>query len=458
MLPKQPDADYGKGLPHYLLYPFVEGFYRFKWGMSFTERVSFDFSRKTEPEELLAEAHSPVVPVLPATWYAKTNALGLVAVPLGSQFALWDKYLEASYQNYLHVRDNERTYGYFNYGDWYGERGRNWGNNEYDLAHGYFMQFVHSGNRDYFRLALTAARHQADVDCVHAYPDPYYVGSNHQHSIGHTGTWSQNPRHATWTHRYDSHTSAENGHTWAEGMFDAWFLAGETPVMESALALSEHITWAMSRNFKALGTHERSAGWSLKAIMAAYRATSDPLYLEAAQRIAAVALAEQKFDDGGAWPHILPQDHAGGHPGARGNAIFLISVLLAGLQDYHLVTHDPAVAKSIISGARWLAKCWNEEAQGWPYTASPSGEPYFKPSTGLNLMPVGPLAYAGHLTGESRFMEIVEAALGATVRSGAASDGKSIALKMIFTSEALARLQQWYAKHHKEKEATLLSR
>lgn len=242
MLPKQPDADYGKGLPHYLLYPFVEGFYRFKWGMSFTERVSFDFSRKTEPEELLAEAHSPVVPVLPATWYAKTNALGLVAVPLGSQFALWDKYLEASYQNYLHVRDNERTYGYFNYGDWYGERGRNWGNNEYDLAHGYFMQFVHSGNRDYFRLALTAARHQADVDCVHAYPDPYYVGSNHQHSIGHTGTWSQNPRHATWTHRYDSHTSAENGHTWAEGMFDAWFLAGETPVMESALALSEHIT------------------------------------------------------------------------------------------------------------------------------------------------------------------------------------------------------------------------
>ena len=191
------------------------------------------------------------------------------------------------------------------------------------------MQFVRSGNRDYFRLALTAARHQADVDCVHAYPDPYYVGSNHQHSIGHTGTWSQNPRYATWTHRYDSHTSAENGHTWAEGMFDAWFLAGETPVMESALALSEHITWAMSRNFKALGTHERSAGWSLKAIMAAYRATSDPLYLEAAQRIAAVALAEQKFDDGGAWPHLLPQDHAGGHPGARGNAIFLISVPLS---------------------------------------------------------------------------------------------------------------------------------
>jgi len=457
LLPKQPDKDFGKGLPHYLLYPFVEGFYRFKWGMAFTERVSFDFSGKIGPEELLAEANSAVVAVLPAAWYAKSNALGPMAVPQGGQFGLWDKYLADCYQNYLRVRDKDRTYGYFNYGDWYGERGRNWGNNEYDLAHGYFMQFVRSGNRDYFRLALVAARHQADVDCVHAYPDPHYVGANHQHSIGHTGTWSQNPRHATWSHRYDSHTSAENGHTWAEGMLDAWFLAGESPVMESALALSEHLTWATSPNFKALGTHERSAGWSLKAIMAAYRATYDPLYLDAARRIAAVALAEQKFDDGGAWPHVLPQDHAGGHPGARGNAVFLISILLAGLQDYHLQTHDPAVAKSIVSGARWLVKCWNEEAQGWPYTASPAGEPYFKPSTGLSLMPIGPLAYAGHLTGESRFMEIVEAALGATLRSGAGSDGKAIAQKMIFASGALALLQGWYAEHHKDQQATLLS-
>ena len=457
LLPKQPDANYGKGLPHYLLFPFVEGFYRFKWGMSFTERVSFDFSGGAGSEELLAEANKAVVAVLPAAWYAQTNALGPMAVPLGSQFALWDKYLADCHQNYLQVRDKDRTYGYFNYGDWYGERGRNWGNNEYDLAHGYFMQFARTGNRDYFRLAITAARHQADVDCVHAYPDPYYVGSNHQHSIGHTGTWSQNPRYATWTHRYDSHTSAENGHTWSEGMFDAWFLAGESPVMESALALSEHITWAMSPTFKALGTHERSAGWSLKAIMAAYRATYDPLYLEAARQIVAVALAEQKFDDGGAWPHLLPGDHAGGHAGARGNAIFLIAVLLTGLEDYHLETHDPAVAKSIVSGAGWLVKCWSEEAQGWPYTASATGEPYFPPTTGLSLMPIGPMAYAGHLSGESRFMEIVEKAMVATIRAGAGANGKSIAQKMIFTSGTLALLQQWYATHRNDKGATVLS-
>ena len=33
--------------------------------------------------------------------------------------------------------------------------GRNWGNNEYDLAHGFFMEFIRTGNRDYYRLAIT---------------------------------------------------------------------------------------------------------------------------------------------------------------------------------------------------------------------------------------------------------------------------------------------------------------
>ena len=91
----------------------------------------------------------------------------------------------------------------------------------------------------------------------------------------------------------------------------------------------------MSRSFKELGTHERSAGWSLTAIMAIYHATLDPVYLEAAKRIVAVPLREQKFDRGGAWPHVLPGGHARGHRGAVGNNIFLIAVLLNGMHEYY---------------------------------------------------------------------------------------------------------------------------
>ena len=456
LLPKQPNADFGKGLPHYLFYPFVEGFYRFKWGMSFTTRITLDFSPDTSPEELLAEANRPIVPVLPASWYAQTKAIGPMAAPMGKQFVQWDKYVARGYEDFMRRQAQDRAYGYFNYGDWYGERGRNWGNNEYDFAHGYFMQFARTGNRDYFRLALAHARHQADVDCVHAYPDPAVVGGDHPHSIGHTGMWSERPTHGTWTSPHDGMTMASNGHTWADGMMDAWFLAGDAPVMESALGLGEHITWSMSRTFNALGTHERSAGWSLKAIMAIYRGTYDPLYLEAAGRIAAVALREQKFDDGGAWPHVLPEDHAGGHANARGNNLFLIGVLLGGLTEYHQESHDPAVQKSLVSGAEWVIKSWDENAEGWPYSASPTGEAFYKPSTGLNPLIIEPLAYVGTLTGDERFIKIAETGLAAFVRAGTGADGKSIAQKMHFTSGTLALLQEWYATHRPDKGAAVL--
>ena len=265
ILPKQPNKDYGKKLPFYLMFPFVDGKYRFKWGMSFTERIKFDFSGKISAKQLQADMDMPVIAVIPATWYAATQAFPNATAPMGKQFSAWDDFANRFFKSHMNMKSRNREFGYLNYGDWYGERGRNWGNNEYDLAHGLFTGFVRTGNRNYYRWALNTARHQADVDIVHAYPDPHYLGANHQHSIGHTGIWSQGPKHASWTHPYDSHTEAKNGHTWSGGMTDAWMLNGDPTVMEANLKLGEHITWAMAPAFKKLGSHERSAGWSLES-------------------------------------------------------------------------------------------------------------------------------------------------------------------------------------------------
>ncbi|OGV78482.1 MAG: hypothetical protein A3K19_18285 [Lentisphaerae bacterium RIFOXYB12_FULL_65_16] len=457
LLPAQPNADYGKDLPYHLMYPFVEGKYRFKWGMAFTERLTFDASGKLAPEELFAEVQMPVIAVLPAEWYAQTGAFGPLAAPVGTQFAMWDKFVDDGFKAYMTAKVQNREYGYFNYGDWFGERGRNWGNNEYDLGHGLFMQFARTGKREYCRWALTAARHEADVDCVQAYPDPYYIGANHQHSIGHMGTWSQVPERATWSFRYDMHTAADGGHTWADGMTDAWCLAGEPRTIESALGLGEHIAWAMAPGFKALGTHERSAGWSLRAIMAVYRATSyDPVYLEAAKRIAAVALSEQKFDQGGAWPHVLPKDHAGDQPGAVGNNLFLLGVLLGGLEAYHQESGDPAALKSLEAATAWLTKSWDEKRCGWPYSATAEGKPLYTPNVSLNQLIISPMAYTGRLTGNTELLEIAAAALTGTLTQGAASFGKSLAQQIFFASETLAELQRWYAATRPDKGLSVL--
>ena len=458
ILPKQPSRLYGRQMPHYLQFPLCEGKYRFKWGISFSTRVTFDFSGTIKPAELAADADHPSVAVLPAAWYAETMALGRVPVPFGKQFAQWDQFVETCYKGHMANKQRAREYGYFNYGDWYGERGRNWGNNEYDTAHSFFMQFARTGNRDYFRHALAAARHQADTDCVHAYPDPFYVGANHEHSIGHTGTWSQHPKHATWSYGYSGGTWAANGHTWAKGMMEAWHLHGEARVMEACIGLGEHIAWAMAPNFHRLGSHERSAGWSLIAIMAIYNGTLDPVYLKAAKSIAKVALREQKFDEGGAWPHRLPLGHSRENPGARGNNVFLIGVLLNGLMEYHQVTRDPAVAKSILAGARWQLKSWNAHEASWPYSAGWDAKPlYSKVATGVNSLIVAGVAYAGKLSGEERFFQVAEAGLGRALRSHAGSNGKSIAMQMTFTPDTLALLQEWHAAHRPDKGANVLA-
>jgi hypothetical protein len=445
LLPRQPGPGYGADLPYHLMYPFVEGMYRLKWGMSFTERISLDLTGTVSAEELWAEAQMPVVPVLPAAWYAHSRALGTLAAPLDRQFALWDEQVVRGFADLDRSRQAAREYGFLNYGDWFGERGRNWGNNEYDLPHGLFMHFARTGNRDAFRWALAGARHQADVDCVHAYPDPYYLGANHQHSIGHTGTWSEQPQHATWSYRYDFHTSADGGHTWADGMVDAWAMAGDARVMEAALGLGEHMAWGMSQRFSRLGTHERSAGWSLRALMALYRGTADPVYLEAARRIAAVPLREQQFDQGGAWPHVLPQDHAGGHQGAVGNNLFLIGVLLGGLQAYHEECQEPAVLRSLQAGVAWIAKSFDATVGGWPYSASPEGTSYYPAHTSLNSLIVSPLAYVGGITSDEGLMAMVDQAVQASVTDSAGGLGKAMAQRLFFTSEVLGRLQSWYA-------------
>lgn len=450
LLPKLPSAEFGKDLPYYLMFPFVDGYYRLKWGMSFTERVVFDFSGKAEPEEVWAETQWPLIAVIPAQWYADSKAFIKMAVPRGDQFSMWDNYMENTLEAHLRRKDGAREYGFINYGDWFGERGRNWGNNEYDLPHTLFSHFARTGNRDFYRYGLRGARHQADVDIVHAYPDAYFVGANHQHSIGHTGQWSERPPNATWSFVYNVATWAGNGHTWADGMVNAWLIATDSVVMDSALKLGEHISFAFAPDFKQLGNHERSAGWSMRAAMALYRATSDPVYLETAKRIGDVALSEQDLEKTGVWPHELPAGHAAGRTGLWGNNVYLIGVLLGGLQSYHEYTGDERYETSIKKAGKWLSINWDPNTGGWPYSVTTENEPAAGIALALNPLIHSALLYAAILSEEEVMVDQAERAMVSLFGAGGAdADGKTFSFKGFFTAETLGRLQKWYERKGK---------
>ena len=447
ILPVLPDSDFGKELPHYLQFNLCQGKYRFKWGMSFTERIGFDFSGEINPKAVEAEMNMPAVAVLPLDYYVETKVFPSVAGSKGLQFKEWDKYVENSFASYMNLKKAQREYGFLNYGDSFGERNVNWTNNEYDMAHGLFMDFIRTGNRSHFRWAMIAANHQADVDMVNVYPNPYYIGANVQHSIGHTGQRSEGSNHATWTHAYDGRTGATNGHTWCGGLIDAWCLAGDRRAMDAAYGLGEHITWAIAPNLKTVNTVERGPGWALKSIMTLYRLTYNAEYLAAADKIAGIAMKEQRFDKGGAWPHILPKGHTFGEENIEGNCHFYVAILLSSLRDYHEITQKPEVAKSIVAGAAWQAACC--DAGKWPYSSSVDGVPCgtLLPSD-LNVLIASSIAYAGIISKNKKMLDVAAIAfIMKTLAGSVCSSGKELALSTVFAAELMGDIQQGYQEY-----------
>lgn len=222
-----------------------------------------------------------------------------------------------------------------------------------------------------------------------------------------------------------------------------WYLAGDARVMEAAIGLGEHIAFAMAPTFDRLGTHERSAGWSLVAIMAVYRATGDPVYLEAAERIIQVAFDEQDLEDTGAWPHPLPADHAGSYPGWVGNTTFLIGNLLSGIEAYHRETGEAHALTSMEAAMRWVRTMFIPERWVFHYTSSPHyvNNPQLA-GTGTSMLIIPSIAYVADQTGDQELMDMVAHAFAAVIRDGGGGDGKSLAQSMLFAPQVMAVLDR----------------
>ena len=442
LLPPLPGKEFGRDLPYYLQYPFCEGFYRMKWGMGFTEELKIDFSGKTAPAELAAKS---VIPVIAADWVYRTKVFQGIPGGRENPFSGIDEECLKAFYRHMDFKARQREYGFLNWGDWFGERGRNWTNNEYDLAHGMFMLYLRTGNRDVYRWAQIAARHQADVDIIHAYPDPMYVGANAQHGIGHTGQTHRTP--SQWSNAFNSSYLGWNGHTWSEGMTEAWLLGGDEIAMESALLLGEHLVNFIAPALVRLSTHERSAGWSIPALLGIYRATGEKRYLAAARLLVDLALDEQNFEMGGAWPHKLPADHANGYKDTYGNCPYLIGILTAALQRYYREDPDPAVKKSLIAAAGWLHRSLDKTRVGWSYGTGWDGQHFWLPSQGLNLLIVPGMMAGGRLDDSREIYDSAQLVLACAMMTGLSHVGKELSLRTCALPILYEEMNAYRARH-----------
>jgi hypothetical protein len=474
LCPAFPDGTYDK-FPfekegHHLYYYLLGGRYRLKQGMAKTHELLLSLgppaevprsARVSDPAEtadrrspagpetfgqsggtvgrpataaLCALFQRPLLATAPAEVHCHSQAFYGVAPRNPERFKIYEEAIDRNLKAYPQTRERQRDYGMLNYGDWYGERGTNWGNVEYDTQHALLLEYVRSGNPEAFFLAHATELHNRDVDTVHAAADSRQRGGVHIHVIGHVGDYFEKavPGFLGYVHGGFSVS-----HAWTEGHFAHYFLTGDRRSYETGCAVADYFARRdLSRPYDFFDC--RVPGWHLIMMASAYHATGDPYYLNAARVVVERVLeaqdkaprplpdyqaAERKPFQQGGWSRMMVPGHCECEPRHRGNAGFMVAVLLSGLKYYHDVTGDPRVKQSIIDGAHYLLdETYSDEVHGFRYTSCPKTA--YRP--GASPLMVEGIARAYLWTRDERFRRVLAEALPRDARGSAYGKGFSM--------------------------------
>lgn len=424
-----------------LYYYLQNGEYAFKLGVTkrhelFLLHHQGDLESADITAQVTAFQEPPLV-VAPSSWYCRSGAFGDLTPTETSAYPKYDQMMKESLARYLQDREDSKEYGMLNFGDWYGERGYNWGNIEYDTQHALLVQYIRTGDRRFFAPAEWAVRHNMDIDTVHYHHQPFRVGAQYTHCMGHVGGYD-------WV----GSTAIQQGgfsvsHSWVEGLLEYYCLTGDNCARETAQLITDLYNTRDLTNYDF--TNCRVPGWHLIMTMAMFNATNDRYYLNAAKIIVDRVLERQTPDQplvengrlNGGWTRLMIPGHCKCDPPRHiGNAGFMVGILLAGLKAYHQVTGDELVKDSIIRAAYYLCRdVWEPKIVGFRYTSCP----HSSKGTG-NFRKLLGIAYAYRLTGNEDLGEVARKGVLAGIQN-LSSSGKGLSAHSRFAPYVLHDLQ-----------------
>ena len=295
-----------------------------------------------------------------------TGALNPLGPRHASSLPAYEALADRALRSFHEDQEHFRAYSQINFGDWYGESGWSWGNNEYDPAYCGYSEFLRGGDAGWALWAADAARHLADVDTINFSSDTAEIGGQSMHMPGHLGGYLP-----PYFRSKMGGTKSIPSHTWVEGLLLHYLLTGDEAVYESLLKTRR---WLLQGKFFDYYdfSNAREAGWHLIHLCMLAAVLDDRDCLNAARIIVARVLERQA--PGGGWQRLLTESHCGcGYPRCQGEAGFMVGVLLSGLQRYYRLVADPAVAEAIGGGARWLIRHTFDQASGqFRYTSCPN--------------------------------------------------------------------------------------
>ena len=343
---------------HRLNFWLRDGHYLLKAGMALTNEILIGFPAEGDDLDAAAAWLGQPPVVRPTIDYLhQTQALGPVASKNQSLLPAYEELVDRALKSFHEDREHFRAYGQINFGDWYGESGWSWGNNEYDPAYCAYIEFLRGGDPRWAVWGAESTRHLVDVDTINYSANPDEIGGQAMHMPGHLGGYLP-PLFRSKI----SGTKSIPSHTWVEGPLLHYLLTGDEAARESIERTKRWLLqdrWFNHYDFN----NCREAGWHIIHLCMLAGATNDRRCLNAASIIVKRVLDKQEL--GGGWVHMLTESHCGcGFPRCRGEAGFMVGVLLSGLKRYHALTGDEQVAQAIIGGARWLIRETYDEPSG----------------------------------------------------------------------------------------------
>ena len=432
---------------HHRYYALLDGCYKLKQGVSKTHELLLCFESGGKREQTCRLFQEPLILNVPPKWICDSKVFYSVAPRDTEAFPLYEEAIDKNLDRYAQRREQQHDFGMLNYGDWYGERGTNWGNVEYDTQYAFFLEYIRSGDPRAFCLGCQTELHNRDNDTVHWSPDPDRIGGVYVHQMCHVGEY------------YDKSVPGSLGfprggftvsHAWTEGHFAHYFLTGDRRSMETGRAVADYfIRKDLGRPYDFSST--RVPGWHLIMLCSAYHSTGDPYYLNAArviiERVLEVQdklprplpdhqLGDRKPYQEGGWVRAMVPGHCNCDVRHQGNAGFMIAVLLSGMKYYHDITGDEQVKQSIIRGAHYLLdETYSDDVQGFRYTSCPKHS--YRAGT-TPLMAEG-IARAYLWTKDDRFRRVLTEALPRG--AGGSSYGKGFSMYYRMAPRVLADLK-----------------
>ncbi len=288
-------------------------------------------------EARLASVLDPLHAALTPAYYCRTGVFGPVTEARDSRF---EAYYASAAQTLKTLRSRHMKYGIEDWGDYFDRCGyvrtesNLFTNMEWNFVAALVVEFVRTGDPEFWRAAQQAARHFVDADVAHCSSTPAWAGGSYVH----TGDTREG-------HQVDPPDFAHAG--WPEGLLWVYYMAGDERLREASVGLADYVV----RNMPPDGPYQaqppfsmwncdRQAGNPILTLASVYEVTRDPGHRRALNRLVDFALRAQD-PKLGCWSTPFYEEPAYHRPSPYWGA-----VLLRGLHLYWEMTGDARVTRA----------------------------------------------------------------------------------------------------------------